>query len=1003
MKKTFLKKLTGVFVAAAAALSIIPSNLAAVNEASAAGTNYHFDFGGGGTASGYTGVSASTGYDKSRGYGFAKTSGVTNVSAAGSGALSDAVQFVDGSGDNNFNVDLPNGLYKIKVTLGNTTRTSIYAENLMQIVNMTGNNATDTILLPITDGQLNIRAAAGKSGKAFTMSALDIEWVSSDTQLPPTIWVCGDSTVCNYYPKDSSAQAGWGQVLDKYVDGSKWQVRNMAASGQYAKGFVQAGQFAPILKYGKAGDIYIISIGINDTNYSNKDEYTQVVTEMTQQAKAKGMTVILVKQQGRAGDMTNNPNLTGRWFSSQLDAIGKAEGVQVIDLFLPFLNYCKSIGQDATNNLYMPGDTLHPNRNGAMKLAEIAASQIDFDGLAKPVEPEVGAEIKENTWFTLKNAHSGHYLTLEAAPGDGTNVIQSNLSADNGYSVWKAKSAGDGYYRIYNKADEKQLLDVANASSEDGANVGTWSDTACDAQLFKFIAQDNGSYIIATKTTNDRSALDVNAASKENGANIQQWSRNDGAWQTWFLEEYKETTKPTDPTDPTEPTKPSEPVIADASIGDVNGDGKVNVLDLALLKKIVNGGERTRTQRRYADFNADTKVDKADCKALNEFLMGKTKITDAAEGRHLFYAADQKISEGVEETTNAGYAYDAYVNLDNKVGSFIEWTVSVPIDGNYLCTFNIANGSANNRAMKIEVNDNKDYWIQPFLTTSAWTTWQERAIVLPLKAGKNIIRTTSDTAEGGPNFDYLRAEWTDEPIAEVYVPQTPVTPPDSGKGVTIYIAGDSTVQTYKASYAPQQGWGAKIGGYFTDNVTISNHAIAGRSSKSFYDNGRLDTILNSIQAGDYLLIQFGINDGASSKPERYAPTCGKVPGTEGSFEFYMAKYIEGAKAKGATPILITPTLSLKSQSGGKFVQNYTNYTDSVKKLADYYKIPYINLNGLMVDHYNKIGYDAAYQYHMCATGSSDMTHFTETGANAVAGLIANAIKGMGLDISGRVK
>ncbi len=1003
MKKTFLKKLTGVFVAAAAALSIIPSNLAAVNEASAAGTNYHFDFGGGGTASGYTGVSASTGYDKSRGYGFAKTSGVTNVSAAGSGALSDAVQFVDGSGDNNFNVDLPNGLYKIKVTLGNTTRTSIYAENLMQIVNMTGNNATDTILLPITDGQLNIRAAAGKSGKAFTMSALDIEWVSSDTQLPPTIWVCGDSTVCNYYPKETSTQAGWAQVLDKYVDGSKWQVRNMAASGQYAKGFVQAGQFAPILKYGKAGDIYIISIGINDTNYSNKDEYTQVVTEMTQQAKAKGMTVILVKQQGRAGDMTNNPNLTGRWFSSQLDAIGKAENVQVIDLFVPFLDYCKSIGQDATNNLYMPGDTLHPNRNGAMKLAEIAASQIDFDGLATPVEPEVGAEIKEGVWFTLKNGNSGLYLTLEAAPADGTNVVQGNLSTDNGYSVWTAKSAGDGYYRIYNKADEKQLLDVANASSEDGANVGTWSDTACDAQLFKFIAQDNGSYIIATKTTNDRSALDVNAASKENGANIQQWERNDGAWQTWFLEEYKETTKPTDPTDPTEPTKPSEPVIADASIGDVNGDGKVNVLDLALMKKIANGGERTRTQRRYADFNADTKVDKADCKALNEFLMGKTKITDAAEGRHLFYAADQKISEGAEETTNAGYAYDAYVNLDNKVGSFIEWTVSVPIDGNYLCTFNIANGSANNRAMKIEVNDNKDYWIQPFLTTSAWTTWQERAIVLPLKAGKNIIRTTSDTAEGGPNFDYLRAEWTDEPIAEVYVPQTPVTPPDSGKGITIYIAGDSTVQTYKASYAPQQGWGAMIGNYFSDNVTISNHAIAGRSSKSFYDNGRLDTILNSIQAGDYLLIQFGINDGASSKPERYAPTCGKVPGTDGSFEFYMAKYIEGAKAKGATPILITPTLSLKSQSGGKFVQNYTNYTDSVKKLADYYKIPYINLNGLMVDHYNKIGYDAAYQYHMCATGSSDMTHFTETGANAVAGLIANAIKGMGLDISGRVK
>ena len=54
----------------------------------------------------------------------------------------------------------------------------------------------------------------------------------------------------------------------------------------------------------------------------------------------------------------------------------------------------------------------------------------------------------------------------------------------------------------------------------------------------------------------------------------------------------------------------------------------------------------------------------------------------------------------------------------------------------------------------------------------------------------------------------------------------------------------------------------------------------------------------------------------------------------------------------------------------------------MKQLAAYYKIPCIDLNSLMVNHYNSIGYDAAYQYHMCSTGSTDMTHFTETGAKA---------------------
>ncbi|MGN0585040.1 MAG: GDSL-type esterase/lipase family protein, partial [Ruminococcus sp.] len=356
MSVSFFKRAAGAFIASAMALSCAANgSLVLPQKAQAAGSSYHFDFGGNGAASGYTAVSSSDGYNSQKGYGFANTSGVKNVSAGGSGALSDAVQFTDTSWSNTFNVDLPNGLYRVSVTLGNTNRTSVVAENVLQIMNMTGNNAYDSILIPITDGQLNIMATNGKEGYAHTMSALDIEWVSADTQLPPTIWMCGDSTVCNYYPKDTSVQAGWGQVLDQYIDTSKWQVRNMAASGQYAKGFVNAGQFDPILKYGKEGDIYIISIGINDTNYSNADEYTATVTDMVQKAKAKGMRVILVKQQGRASDVNRSPLLPGRWFGGQLDAIGAAENVQVIDLFTLWQNHTTSIGYEATLNLYCTG------------------------------------------------------------------------------------------------------------------------------------------------------------------------------------------------------------------------------------------------------------------------------------------------------------------------------------------------------------------------------------------------------------------------------------------------------------------------------------------------------------------------------------------------------------------------------------------------------------------------------------------------------------------------
>ena len=718
----------------------------------AATNEYKFDFGNGGTQRGYIGVSAQDAYKSSVGYGFNKPGNMANVKASGRGELSDAVQFKSTSKDNTFNVDLYRGLYEVTVYLGNTNRTSIWAEGCLQIINMTGNNAVHKFQIPVTDGQLNIMATEGKKGYPFTMSALIIKKISSDPTMKPTIWLCGDSTVCNYYPLDSSTQAGWGQVLNKYVDQNKWQVRNMAASGQYAKGFIDAGQFDAISKYGKKGDIYFISIGINDTNYSNATEYYNSVYKMAKEAKDKGMKVILVKQQGRSTDISRKPLLSGRWFGGELDKVGNELNLQVVDLFNLAQNYFLSIGQSATTALYMNGDTLHPNRQGAEVLAKLVADQVDFN-----------------------------------------NTTSTNTTPKPGY----------------------------------------------------------------------------------------------------------------------------------------------------------------------------------------------------------YYAIDAEYSEAVYEDTNKGYTGKAYVNLNNKVGSYIKWNVNVNTSGNYLVTFNVANGSVNDRAMKIEVNGGSEYWIQSFTSTGNWTTWQERGIVLPLKAGNNTIKAISNTSEGGPNIDYIRLEATNEPIAETYKEGGSTTQPSQKGDYTVYIAGDSTVQSYRASYAPQQGWGYYLKDFLGSNVSVSNHAIAGRSSKSFYDNGRLDTILNSIQKGDYLLVQFGINDSSSSNSERYAPVCGNVqnPAT-GSFEYYIKKYVEGAMNHGATPVLISPTLGLKAYSNGRFVNSYNNYSNAMKNISEYYKIPFIDLNSLMVDNYNQIGYNKAKLYHLCGVvqGSNDMTHFSEEGAKNAAKLVGDAFK-----------
>ena len=144
------------------------SRSGAALETKAANSDWKFDLGGNGAASGCIGVSASDGYNAGKGYGFAQPGNVANVAAAGSGALSDAVQFKSTDSANTFNVDLPKGLYEITVTTGNTSRTSIKAEGMLQLMNLTGNNAVETFQIPVTDGQLNIQAVEGRANTPFS-------------------------------------------------------------------------------------------------------------------------------------------------------------------------------------------------------------------------------------------------------------------------------------------------------------------------------------------------------------------------------------------------------------------------------------------------------------------------------------------------------------------------------------------------------------------------------------------------------------------------------------------------------------------------------------------------------------------------------------------------------------------------------------------------------------------------------------------------------------------
>lgn len=955
-------------------------------EAAAAAASWKFDFGGNGTASGYTGVSASNGYNAGTGYGFSGS--VSNVSAGGSGALSDAVSFTGGQ----FSVDLPAGLYQVTVTTGNVKRTSIMIEGMYQMINLTGNNAAETIQVPVTDGQLNISAVAGMNNSQYSISAVEINQLNTTGSMRPTIWLCGDSTVCNYYNTADTAQHGWGQFLKNYVNTNVFEIRNLASSGQFAKGFYQDGQFEPIKAYGKPGDYYVISIGINDLAYSNADEYKNVVTAMVTAAKQRGMNVLLVKQQGRHGDYNRNPVPPGRWFGGQLDEIGAEQNVQVIDLFTAWQNFGFSIGgYDAMTEYYAADDDLHQSAKGAQKNAEL------FQSLAKIGDTEMDTD----AYYTFKNTNSG--LVMDIADGtidDGTNVQQWSANSQSN-QVWQLTPFQNGttYYYIRSASDPNYVLKAM--SDGNGGNIQIVPYSGSDSMmLFQFTKIGDGSYYISTRASRDSRFVEIDSASTANGGNVQQWEMTYHKCQNWQAVKV----------DPSEVVIPDPPPVY--RLGDLNGDDKVNAVDLSLLKRLLaDDSDFSSSQKKAADVNGDTAVNAEDARLHRDFLLGEdVEFSEPIDPR--YYAVDQTWDQGVIEDTHFGYsAPNGYVNLDNNDSSSITFTVHVKNDGNYMMYIRYSNGTTEDRPMKVVVNGNTDaYWMQSFPGSNDWDKWDEIGLVLPLAAGTNTIQLISTVAnKGGPNLDCIRLQQTDEPYAEIYDPNAHQQQGDGNKP-TLFILGDSTVQSYGASYAPQQGWGYYLGNYFTEQVTVVNRSMGGRSSKKAYDEGRWASIADNMKAGDYVMIQFAINDASgTSYPDRYAPTCGNVDNpSEGSYEWYMTKFITEAKAKGGTPILVTTVIGMKAfdSSRNRFVNSYTNYCDACKQLASKYSIPCIDLNSIMVNHYNSVGYDTAKSYHMMGAvqGSTDGTHFCEKGADIVAGLVANAVKSQNITgLSGYVK
>jgi len=216
---------------------------------------------------------------------------------------------------------------------------------------------------------------------------------------------------------------------------------------------------------------------------------------------------------------------------------------------------------------------------------------------------------------------------------------------------------------------------------------------------------------------------------------------------------------------------------------------------------------------------------------------------------------------------------------------------------------------------------------------------------------------------------------------------------------TIYLIGDSTVRNNNKE---QWGWGTLLPDFFdTTKINISNQAMAGRSTRTFIKEGRWNNVLSALKKGDYVMMQFGHNEGSRPDTTRGGYR-GVLKGTgedtvqltwsNGSIEtvhtygWYIRKFVKDAKEKGATPIVLS-MIPRNEFREGKVLRADKDFGKWAKEVADAEGVQFIDLNAITADKYDAWGPDKVKSYF-----PGDHTHTNQQGAGVNAASVVDGIK-----------
>jgi lysophospholipase L1-like esterase len=222
------------------------------------------------------------------------------------------------------------------------------------------------------------------------------------------------------------------------------------------------------------------------------------------------------------------------------------------------------------------------------------------------------------------------------------------------------------------------------------------------------------------------------------------------------------------------------------------------------------------------------------------------------------------------------------------------------------------------------------------------------------------------------------------------------------KKIKVWLIGDSTMANKEVKAYPETGWGMPFVYFFDSTVTIDNRAVNGRSTKTFIAENRWNPVVEDLQEGDYVFIQFGHNDEVKTKAS-YT--------TEEEFSNNLKRYISDARSKKAIPVLLTPVARRQFDSSGKIVGTHDAYSALVRRVAQQAKVPLIDIDLKSQAVLQEMGAQPSKylfnhlvkgQHPNYPGGKIDNTHFNEFGARRMAEIVLAEIRNLKLDLATRI-